>query len=202
MKYYKTCSTLPIFNFYQILDTNNLSYLIQGYEDGDKHVLNNELKGVFETIIQEYSELTSNTEVIFNLELQTLILEYEFVRDVLQNTLNLYSTSNDFSILSLLEPFNIFIKKDGNLETQLKKVIKKIKGLNNKIRINKDKHAKRFKKNNDTVKTNLDKEALQLELNLSLGREINTKTTTVTKWINMIEISKEKSAEIQKIRNK
>ena len=203
IKYYKTCDTLPIYNFYKILD-GDFRYLVKGWNDldDDDIKVTQESNQVFNLIIQEYSELTSNKEIIVSLNLQILISELEFERDVLKTTLDIFNENEDFAVLVILSEFGFDIKKGDDLDYEFKKVIKRIKGLNNKIRVQKVKYTNRFKKENDDIKHNLDKEALLLEINLKLGREINTRKTSVSKWVNMIEISKAKNAEIEKISNK
>lgn len=203
IKYHKSCSTLPIYNFYRILD-GDLRFLIVGYSEIDSEdiEITLEAKENFTSIIQEYSELTSNNEVIVSLNLQMLIQEQEFERDTLKTILDLFNKNKEYDILNLLSEFGFYVKKGDDLDYEFKKVIKRIKGLNNKIRINKNKYTTRFKKESEDIKHNLDKEALLLEINLKLGREINVHTTSVLKWVNMIEINRERNAEAEKIRSK
>lgn len=201
--YYKSCKELPIYNFYKIVDDEDLRYLVKNYSEDDNNIkVDKRAKSIFQKILEEYSELTSNKEIITNIKMRMFILELEFDKDNMQNILQLFKDTNDFSVLSLLSSFGFNIKESDDIDASLKRVISKIKGLKNKIRINKIKYEKRFEKSKEKIKTNLDKEALILEMNLQLGREIDIRKTTVFKWITMIKISKEKSEEIQKSLNR
>lgn len=203
IKYYKTCSTLPIFNFYKIIDEGNLNFLVKGYEDGDDDVEDEgESEFILQEIIEEYSELTASKEILVGLNSQILITEYEFERDFLKEALNTYNETGDLEVLSILSEFGFNIDEAKDFDAFLNRVILRVKGLNNKIRINKVKYANRFKEEIKEIKRNLDKEALILEMSLELGREIDTHKTSVSKWINMINVSKEKREQVEKIRNK
>lgn len=203
IKYYKTCSTLPIFNFYKIIDGDLRFLVIDSSElNVDEVIVTSEFTDIFNVIFEEYSELTRNKEVTVSLNLQLLVSEQEFERDILQRTLTLFNETSDLKILSILSDFGFNIDESKDFDAFLNNVISRVKGLNNKIRINKVKYAKRFKQETKNVKRNLDKESLMLEMSLELGREIDTHKTSVSKWVNMIEVSKEKSARVEKIRNK
>ena len=203
IKYYKSCSVLPIYNFYKIVDENNLNFLVKGYEDGDNDVEDKgESEFIIQEILEEYSELTSSKEILVGLNSQILITEYEFERDFLKQALDVYNETEDLEVLSILSEFGFDIDEAKDFDAFLNIVISRIKGLNNKIRINKVKYANRFKQEIEEIKRNLDKEALMLEMSLELGREIDTLKTSVSKWVNMINVSKEKRAQVEKIRNK
>lgn len=204
IKYHKSCSTLPIYNFYKILDDGDLRFLIVGYSEfeADGVKVTAEAESALNIIIEEYSLLTANNEVNVSIGLQILVTEQEFERDTLVQILDIFKEFEDFDVLSLAYEFGFDIKFDEDLEPQIEKIIKRIKALNNKIRINKSKYATRFKKATEEIKRNLDKEALMLEMNLKLGREINTRTTSVLKWINMLQISRDKITQLEKSRTK
>lgn len=204
IKYHKSCTTLPIYNFYKIMDDMDLRFLIIGYSEFDSEdvEITADAEIVLNLIIEEYAGLTENNEVNVNLGLQILVIEQEFERDTLVEILDIFKEFEDSDVLGLLSEFGFNINVEDDLDKQLSMVIKRIKGLNNKIRINKSKYATRFKKANEEIKRNLDKEALMLEMNLKLGREINTRTTSVSKWVSMLEMSREQSLQLQKSRTK
>tara|TARA_R110002020_G_scaffold453632_1_gene668612 strand:- start:10265 stop:10876 length:612 start_codon:yes stop_codon:yes gene_type:complete len=189
--YHKSCTTLPIYNFYKIIEESNLLYLAKNYieeetndieigEDAEEH-LNN--------ILEEYSILTANKEILFNLKLQKSIKLLEYERNIISGIIDIYKETEDNNVLQALLSLGFEIRPSENIEDLLKRAIKRIKGLNNKIRINKIKYTKRFSKKNSEGKSNLEKEALILEMNLKLGREINVRKTSVSKWVNMVNLS-------------
>jgi len=201
IKYHKTCSTLPIYNFHKIIDENNLLFLVKGYSEEDedeKPQLTEEAKLIFQNIIQEYSEITSSKEALLGVSLQIDITALVYERDLFKKVMDLFHETRDFSIISTLSELGFSIEPIENAEDLLKRLISHIKGLNNKIRIKKNNYAKRFEKNVEKIKNDLDKEALMLELNLSLGREIDVHKTSVVKWVKMIDLSRERAREYEK----
>jgi len=203
VNYYKSCSNLPIYNFYKIIDEASYAYLSKDYIEGEDFKFDVvEAEILFTKIIEEYSELTSNREVLVGFKMQIAILNYEFERDSLKNILEIFNETNDFEVLLLLSSFGFDTSNKLGLDKLLKSVISRIKNLNNKIRINKVNYTKRFKTTKKEIKRNLDKEALLLEMSLELGREIEVRKTSVTKWVNMVNISSEKAKQINSLKNK
>jgi len=201
MNLHKNCDSLPIYNFYQIVEGNQFQYLVIGYNDLlDKIPVFNieECKVFFQDILSQYGELTSNKEVILNITKQIEIQGLEFELLCIMETLTNFKEFEDVAVFKLLENFGINIDVKKNLENQINMIVKKVKSLRNKIKIRKSKYAQRFKKTEEDIKHNLDKEALMLEMNLDLGREINTRTTTVTRWIHLINASADKAKAYQK----
>ena len=70
MKINRSCSTLSIFAFYEIMKTNELRYLIDDFNIQDSMELTDieliKLKSIFDEIMSEYAELTSNKNLIKN----------------------------------------------------------------------------------------------------------------------------------------
>ena len=199
-KYYTSCSDLPIFNFYQILDDGKFEYMVKKYKEGqdfDPIVAGSN----FQNILEEYTELTSNRKALVNIRMQIQIKQYEYERDVLQATIDLYAQYKEEYIFEIFEEFGYKKSEKESIDNYLKRIISRIKSLNNKIRINKEKYSQKFKKAEKEIKRNLDEEALILEMNLKLGREIDVKKTSVKKWVTLVNISKEKSEELTKLQN-
>lgn len=203
IKYHTDCKTLPIYNFYKIIDNSDFLFLVKGYSEYDDDVIEgykeNEAFLIFQKILEEYSLLTSNKEVLVGLNMQIHISEMTYERNLYKNVMSVFHETKDFSIVYLLSDLGFSIKPTENAEDLLKRLLSHIKRLNNKIRIKKINYSNRFKKNKEQIKSDLEKEAIMLELNLELGREIDTHKTSVSKWVKMINISKERSREYDKI---
>ena len=137
MKIHESCSTLSIYSFYKIIESNDYRYLIVGFEDESEIVLDSlkiiEFSEVFKKIINEYSELTCNTEVIRNYKLQLLIAKLEFKYNVSLMALDSYMETKDLGVLSIIDEYNdlkINYNKDFTKEILL--LISKLKSLKNK----------------------------------------------------------------------
>ena len=199
-KYYTSCSDLPIFNFYQILDDGKFEYMVKKYKEGqdfDPIVAGSN----FQNILEEYTELTSNRKALQNIRMQIRIQQYEYERGILQSTIDLYAEHKEEILFEVFEEFGYKKSEKESIDNYLKRIISRVKSLNNKIRIEKEKYSQKFKKAEKEIKRNLDEEALILEMNLKLGREIDVKKTSVKKWVTLVNISKQKSEELTKIQN-
>jgi hypothetical protein len=204
MNVHKSCSSLPIYNFYKIIESYDYKYMVIGYNDlidDDPEIDEKECFDYFEDIITEYGEITSNSEVLLNVLKQIDIVNLQYELDCIINILEIVKETEDLETLLLLKHFGINIDFKKNIENQINNVAKRVKSLRNKIKIKKAKYSTRFKDNNEKVKIDLDKEALMLEIGLDLGREIDIRTTTVKRWVNLISASKEKNKQYEKLKS-
>ena len=200
IKLYKSCSTLPIHNFFELFETEDMRNLIHGFDfDNDKLELTDEekweYKAIFDKIFFEYCELTSNHGVIQTLKKEVMIEQWSFVFTTATKIISIYQEYNDKDILECLgnleSKYKVDLSKDIN--PQLKKVELDLKHLKNKIKLFKIKLADKAKNKKSDVKIDLEKDALYLERNLELNRSIDTKTTSVKKWVSLLKIQKEKT---------
>jgi hypothetical protein len=198
---FKSCSTLPIKNFFQIVETDDLRYLIKKFDfENDKIKLSEEekidLNIIWENIYFEYSELTSNHKLKGLLKKQCLIQEWETIYNVISKCIDLYEDYYQIEALKLINKLNHKVYKINlldSLDTQIESLKKDMKGLKTKIKVFKIKLVKSVDQNKTEIKSNLEKDALYLEKNLDLKRAININKTPVKTWIQMIELSKEKA---------
>jgi len=201
MKFYKSCNTLPIGRFFRIFETDDFKHLIIGYDfENDDLKLSADqiiqLANIFEDIYYEYSELSHNHKLRSTLKKQILIAEWELTYILVSNLIGIYRRHKDLEALILInniDGFEIIIDVEKNVNQQLDKLEHRIKGLKNKIKIFKIKMVKSMENNKKDVKIDLDKDALYLERNLELKREVDPETATVSKWLKLIELSKERS---------
>lgn len=211
IKLYKSCDTLPIHNFIQILDKNDFRYLITVFDDENdtfeltkKQQLDYAL--IFNDIFYEYSDLTDNTKLRKGLREQLLIEQWSIIYMVITTCSGLYIK---YEKEHLLKPINqidypVSIDFDKPILPQLESLDRKMKGLKNKIKIKKIKISKRAgaKDIKEEVKQDLERDALYLEKGLELGRKIDPRTTSVRRWIHLIEMNKERAKQYEATKNK
>ena len=210
LKLYKSCNTLPIARFFRIFETDDLRHLIINFDyENDTTKLTGkerrELSDIFEDIYYEYNDITNNFKYKTILKKQILIAQWTFTYEIISNLINLYSESKDIECLRSINTFNdISYTFDFSkpLDKQVKSVVVKMKGLKNKIKIFKSKLAESVKTDKKQTKIDLDLDALYLEKNLELKRSIDPETTSVSKWVKMIQINKQKQKEDATIRNR
>jgi len=208
MKIYKSCNTLPIGRFFRVFETQDYRHLVRGYDyENDNLKLTPEkeleLSVIFKDIFYEYSELTQNHKLRSHLKKQGLIEQWEFLYKLVTNCLYIYMEYGDLEVLDLInkvEEPGYEIDIEESIKPQIDKIVSKTKGLKNKIKIFKIKFAKSVKNDNsdDKPKYNLERNALYLERNLELRSQIDPETTSVARWVTLVEMNKEKSKEYAK----
>jgi len=209
MKLYKSCNTLPIRKFHKIFETNDYRNLVIGFdEENDEFELTEEqiieFDDIFETIYYEYSELSENHKLRSILKKRYLINDWTFLYTMITSIINMYiDLGNIESLLMIneLEESKYSIDIDKPLEPQIKLLIKKMKALKNKIKIYKIKLSESNDVNKKQTKIDLDRDALYLEKNLELKRNVDPNTTPVAPWIKMIQMSKQKAKDYGKNSN-
>lgn len=201
MEFYKTCRTLSIYAFNEILKANDLRFLIKGYDEYNEEEIKLvgvdliEANEIFKDIVYEYSELTFNRDILQNYVSQINIEKEEFRYNVTEKILSFYSESEDLEVLKLLNKLDWNIDVEGDIEKQIENIISSMKRLKTKINVFKVKHEDKFKNKKrkegaeDTFVDKLDYEAISLEIALKISHSINTKETSVAKWISMWNVA-------------
>lgn len=209
MKIYKSCKTLPIRKFFRIFETDDLRNLVIGFdEENDTFTLKeNQLEEfaiLFEDIYFEYSDISENHKLKSTLKKRFLIEEWSLIYMMISSFINLYiehKSNEPLDLINSLEEVQYHIDLDKPIDPQIKKLVQKMKGLKNKINIFKLKLSQSMEKNEKDVKMDLDRDALYLERNLELKRAIDPDTTSVTTWVRMIQMNKQKVKDYAKNRH-
>lgn len=206
MVFNKTCRTLSIYNFNEILLNKDLRFLIKGFDEYEQDDLilseseEAEARDIYKSIIYEHAELTANNTIISKYKSEFLIESYEFKYKQALTILDLYSNYKDINLLLIFNRLGFKFSEVEDVNQQVEKIITSLKKLKTKISVLKIKHEEKFEKelNKGDEKLEhvdrLDAEALALELSLNLGYSINTKKTSVSKWITMWNISNKRNS--------
>lgn len=195
MKFYNNCDTLPIYNFEKIFNENNLLFLLVDYDGFDSEITLNteeqiEAQKICKEIMYEYSFLTENTSIIENYIKQAQIEKEEFKYNVTNKTLELYLEVNNVEILLLLNSLGWDFDSEKDVNIELEKIVSGMKKLKTRINVLKNKYENKYKPDNTKKNnSNLEMEAILLAINLKLSYSIDTKKTSVSKWLNMIKVS-------------
>ena len=141
-----------------------------------------------------------NNTIISKYKSEFLIESYEFKYKQALTILDLYSNYKDINLLLIFNRLGFKFSEVEDVNQQVEKIITSLKKLKTKINVLKIKHEEKFEKelNKGDEKLErvdrLDAEALALELSLNLGYSINTKKTSVSKWITMWNISNKRNS--------
>lgn len=201
MKIYKSCNTLPIQNFFEVFKDNDYRYLIVGFDDeNDTFKLSEkrkeELGEIFKDIYYKYAEITENHKLLAIFKKTFLIEQWEFIYKVIVNAMYFYMESAEVEFLksiNRLEEKNYTINLDEPLDKQVVGMVGKMKGLKTKIKIFKLKLNKKPLDKEKPKEVDLEKTAIYLERHLELQSPVDPKTTNITRWVHLTQLSNEKS---------
>lgn len=208
MKFHKSVRTLSIYSFNELIKTNDLRFLLLSFDqwqEDDLKLSNSEIieaKKISEDIFYQYAELTNNYKILSEYKSKFIIIEAEYKYDVTLKILEFYLLSKDIEILKLLNKLGWKFDSQENIDQQLESISKSMRGLKTKVDLLKIKFKAKYNKKEvpaETIKSvdKLDKEAINLELALKLNYTINTKLTTVSRWVNMWNMVAERNEAIK-----
>ena len=188
LKFSTSCHDISIFSFDKITETGDLRYMVQDYIEGEFELTQEEqLKAydLFRDILSEYFFLTNDKKVEKNLRLEEKITSLEFKCNIANKIIDLYNNSKEedsYEILYTIKELGFKLDTNLSIEDQIKNVVFQIKLLNNKININKI-ALSGYKKDSKDKKEDLETSAINLEVALKLSYQIDTKKTSLHRWI-------------------
>jgi len=198
-KYFKSCGSLPIFNFYKVLNTKELSWLVRGFEVDDEPLEFSEeeqaeLQALWFDITCQYGELfgeeKNSNQYITIAQISEMTSELEIVSSLV----SLY-------YLKPSEALKMEIEKWKYFPDDPEKTKKKLEGLKFQIEFTKGKHKELFKPEEEEVESDKAKYNLYSDVVLfenSMNITIDVHDTVVEKWV-MIMLQHN---EIQRIKMK
>lgn len=186
IKFYKGCGDLPIYNFYQVMETGLYDFLVVGYDEyqgikelpitGREH---------WQSIYNEYCQLTKNNTALtyYNLVCEINYMETRFqVIPVLISGLAKATTGEIQELYyAELRAWGYKIQPAISFEEQLENLQRQWKGSKNTIELKRD-DLEKLKKSISIDKTSLTEMVVRLEQILNRN-DINPRTTSVEKWI-------------------
>ena len=185
-RYYRNCDELSVYNFHKILETNDYSYLIVGFDGYDKLEFDEkEADEIWGNIYEEYCKLTKNNKsllyfAIFQ-ELLYLKTRYQVARILLMQLSN-NNNSEEFVLecIERLREWKYKIDKEKPLKDELERMIHQLKVSENKIHIKKEELDNLNVEEGD--KLSLIEQNVKLELALGKNK-IDTKKTSVSEHV-------------------
>lgn len=182
--YYKSCDTLPIYNFYKILNTKDLMWLVKGYEGDEGHDDEDKLIELWEKIYEEYKKVMGIDGDTKSQRTLAVISEMELELVTVSILLKISQTSKEQWVKDELKAWKYDIPDP----------IKKLEALKFKLDILKSKNQDLINpEEKEENANNLYKDIAIVET--SLGFRINPKETVVSQWAEYINICKKRSDE-------
>ena len=199
--FYKSCDSLPIYNFYQILNTGDMSWMHKEHSVDDDPIefkqkdLEEASEYWFE-ISNAYNEMmgekTGNTRFKVMAQISELIDEHEIVRTLL----NYHKFLRSAAIANEIE-------KWGYYPFDHEKSEKKLKGIEFRINMIKSKNKDLFPdEEREESQYDIFQDVILLENSLDNGIKIDPHTTPVTRWVKMILYNDKKNRDIKQKLNK
>lgn len=193
---YKDCGDISISNFDIIYKTNDFRYLVVGYDGYEDVEVPKEANERWQEIKKEWMGLIDNNTVAYyhQLILETIYLQtrYSVVKELLRSMFDrdMDEETMDMYINSLLEWKYRWNKKNTKLK-EIERLLKQWKASENKISLRIDELEKLQEEHGlDSEANSLEKQAVILE-HITGKNNIDTKTTSVRKWIEISKLATE-----------
>jgi hypothetical protein len=192
LKTYNYCKTLPMFNFYEIMETEEYRWLLKDFNDDSDISLSEEelnaLKELFQTLFNEYIELKKDNKVLKTLKQRAIIANLENRMFWGATLLKLFINNPTEETAESLRSWKFKIDITKPLDLEFESVTKQLKSLRTKINMEVSAYEKMVEnKNKSKEKLNIEKQAINVAKGLDLKYPINTKETTMVQWLAYCE---------------
>jgi hypothetical protein len=181
-KFHTSIRTLPVYNFYEVLNTGEYSWLYID-EKGDE-----DLSEVWTVIYNEYCEAAK----IDNRHMKQIAKVAELTKKYNKIVVLMELLQDEFyevreAARKALKGYNYIFRIDRPFDEEYNRLRVQLKSLRTKVSIEESKLPKEQKKESISIM----KQAVSLE-NMFPGRDIDIYVMPVQKWLALIEIAKEK----------
>ena len=190
MKIYKSCKTLSIFRFYEILDTKDYKYLIDDYENTEiTDDLQNDLDNIWSEIFKEYIVLKDDKQIRTSFKKLAYISKLETKLSICISLLNglVEQTTKEAQkkYIKELSAWGYPINQNKPIQDEINRIIRNFKTLKSSIKIKKNEYNKEYKKELTQEKIDIDEQVVNVEQ--ALNNSIDSNSTTVSKWIYYVK---------------
>ena len=190
MKIYKSCKTLSIFRFYEILDTKDYKYLIDDYENTEiTDDLQNDLDNIWSEIFKEYIVLKDDKQIRTSFKKLAYISKLETKLSICISLLNglVEQTTKEAQkkYIKELSAWGYPINQNKHIQDEINRIIRNFKTLKSSIKIKKNEYNKEYKKELTQEKIDIDEQVVNVEQ--ALNNSIDSNSTTVSKWIYYVK---------------
>jgi len=190
---YNNCKSIPMYNFYEILESNEYKWLLKDFNEDSGVILSekelNVLKELFQTIFNEYIELKKDNKVIKVLKQRAIIANLENRMFWGATLLKLFINNPTKETAESLHSWKFKIDITKKLDLEVESVTRQLKSLRTQINMAISTYEEMTKKdkNKKEEKLNIEKQAINVAKGLDLKYPINTKETTMLQWLAYCE---------------
>ena len=188
MQYYESYDTVPVWNFYKVLETEDVTYLLHNRTDKANK---EKLTEVFHEIYSDRVDYLDSNNIKLTYQVLSRLNNMEFQLECMINSLSVFAPlvykSKGWEIIEDSWDFNI---KAETKEDYLNKFNNKIKGLKSKIRAFKI-NNKEYLDNGDGQTVDLEREKILLNEVLP-NQNINIRQTSLKEWDAVAKLARER----------
>lgn len=202
MHLYKNCSDIPLHNFNVVYNTNDLKFLIVGYNGYDEVKPPKEANERWQEIKNEWVKLLGNATTAYYYQLlqETIYLQtrYNAVRSLLEQIFkrdDIQGAKLD-QFIEGLALWKYKWQKGQTREKNLMRLLKQQKASENKIKIKVSELEEMKKEQSDDDDVSIERQVLIIEQ--STGIKINPKVDSVKTWIEACKIHEDIQNQRQK----
>jgi len=190
MKIYKSCKTLSIFRFYEILDTKDYKYLIEDYENTEiTEEIQLQLDGIWSELFKEYIVLKDDKQIRTSFKKLSYISKLEtklsICSSLLSGLVEQTTKEGQLKYIKELSAWGYPINLNKELQDEVNRIIRNFKTLKSTITIKRNEYNKEYKKELTQEKIDIDEQVVNVEQ--ALNNQIDSNNTTVSKWIYYVK---------------
>ncbi len=201
MKYYETLDDCPLYNWDKFISQDNDNWFLVGFDGRQPIVKDEKLIELAIKLKDEYFSIAGGDmfekKLIKSAKRDYLILKYDTIKHILELMMNESVIDNSeirYFCIQQLKKFGYKIPEintyEGDVE-EINNIINGLDGLVTQINIMNDDLK------TETSKSNLNKELILVSMGLELGYRIDPKVTSVSEWLEMINLLKEKNERLK-----
>lgn len=196
MRILKTCRTVSMFRFYEILNSKDHKFLLEVYEDVEiDEDLKKKLSDTWNNLFREYIDLKDDKEIKLSFKQLALICKLEkklSTCTILLEALTYQSTRvGQVKLMKELGAWGFNMDRVKPLKKEIARVFNRLKSLRSNILIKKAEFEKTHKKEATQEKLDLDRDIVNVEQALGGGKNIDPEKTMMSKWVAMVRKAKE-----------
>lgn len=195
LKYYRSCSELPYYNFYRILETRNHAYLIKGWDEESDIKFNPEkAKKYWKQIYQKYCDLRDDNKLLMYYEVCSELLycqtRIEVAVTLIDHLIKIVDKETLKAYADEIRAWEFSININKPIESEVKSLTKQLKRAKNRINILID--QKKDLEPEETEQASLMEQTIALE-DASNKQFIDPKVYSTERWVVLVKRTTEKN---------
>lgn len=188
MLYFANSKELPLYNFFEIIENNDVGFLLKKPKELTKDEIL-QLKAVWVNIFDEYITLRNNEQSKEHYRVRADVLTLEAKLQNLKTLTYLFSVVSDndtmMELIKALSSLGFPIDQRKPRQKEYERLIRHQKAIQTNINRKKSDRKDIFNKEKKQVKRNYEQDVADVEMMLNKNF-IDTKKVTVSRWVSYL----------------